>query len=1531
MNRLIPGAVAFLVVVMAFYSVLVGGFVHYHTQEISNNLPARENIDKYAKNVDKIKLKRWVEEQNVLSEKYKDKEISAWDFIDGNVSHFKEEKYAYEKMKHMKGEIFRTSLLSEKVMMEEWKYLTEKRKRWEIKHWLNSLESYKVEYEKELKNGNSRFWYSDNWFDENYIDSLEWLCYKLNNNINNWKLAYLIAYGIKSIDDAKYGPLNYSSAPTPDYTRAGENVTLHIVDYYSGESDCNGGNDIYMNVYIGSDSWTFTGPDDTDSWSGDATFTAYVTSSTVQITVHVKEDDSGLCGSDDDYGSFTITYNLDTKTWSGATSVPYKETNGDDGWCDVWFFVESDSDNNPREVSRGEDGAGYLITEYNGKSNYNDPKDSWDFSITQDDIANKLTIVFQVTPNSNADYDVYLYDPNGQEIASAAHVGDGVIETIAYRLSSSDSTGTYSVTIERESGYGPYTFHFDVRDMHQVSVSITGLSSETSTVKYYKFGTQRSIPLSSQHPFFEDLCDNQTTLTVSVPTGLYTYDNTSYYITKDAQYVVHFYRTPLKIVINEISSVGTGNQEWVELYNAGSENVYLNGWILSDQDGNNYKIPDELYYMPPGKYLVIYSGSGSNVYDFTSGYASLYTGENRVWNDDGDDVLLIYNGHYIDYVAYSRGSGDMDVDAPPSGVNFVLNGSGAWGCAPAPYPGGSISLIPNGIDENEASDWYVTNSSSTTPGEKNVNLLKVVGESKAPVNVSVGETNVYIEKLTFEGKGGDIGLNSINLHLGGNATDSDIKNVKLYEDSNHDGKYNQGDSLLRNTSFSSGIASFTNLGLTINQSSLSLFVLVDISTSYTAYRKVFSVYFDSSDITLANDKNLVFTNGTISSNPTEILPTDEAPPYVTSSTVNPSRIINGKEYVTENFTVDFVFNKDMMTDKDPVVDASSSYISKSLGYWFNSTTWRQEFVIYGQYEGNVVISISNAMDTAGNKMESYSLSIYVDTKPPSIYSHSDLPKIIHSDFNLELYFSENMDTTIYPSVISNPGVLQVVDREWVSPTELSVKFSVSKGVTTNVDIYVSNGRDMVGNKMNTYTIEGEVDTESPRVVLFSISPNVTLDGKIYVKKNFTIFVGYSETMNTSNLPQVSISPGEGLSMISEQWLDSRNVQIEVGIDSQISNRETIEISGATDSAGNVQEDYNSSFNVDNTPPSLSISLSRSSPIGPGILNVSVQFSEEVERNNTQISCSGVAELNVSGVWLSNTLWKGEIRIDYTIKSGNYTISVTTADRVGNKGSNSIDFVVDTTKPMAKIIEPQVNLTGPGILNVSIMFSEKMSQKNLHVLLGSSEVEGTWLNSTFWEGKYRVTDEYGPMALVVYGATDIAGNEMIRAEKNITIDTRGPSINNIICMSKVPEGSKIKIEVLVKDDYSSVKEVMLFYKYEGEPSYSGVEMVKKGDTWIAYIPKNDVKTPKIEFYVVATDSFGNEMTSEKHTISVIPWYIVNWWIWLVLGIITILLILMMIRRRKLREKAKEIPLKGFSKPVSRAPEIDSGGENDDFYE
>ncbi len=421
--------------------------------------------DKFGAEVNVEELSAWISTLNLTLGSEKMHVFTSKDFVDKNISHFKEEKYAAERLRELIKEhpdrpVYRVELLNESIFREEWMNLTPSTRNWEVIHFTHDLEKYR------LKDFGFFHPYKPDWYDSSEIRTIEWLTFKLSQNLSDWKIAFAVAKGIKSLDDERIGPLYLPSNNNLGTQRIGAGddpvVTLHVVDYYSGESDCNGGNDIYYYVWIGNKFFVSPERDDQNSWSGDDVYTnSSVTGNSVTITIHIYEDDSGLCGGDDDYGYVSFTYDLTTKTWSGGTATPYVVTSGPDGYCDVWFHVQSDSDNNPSNINYGITGAGtygYIIQAYNGRSNYNDPSDDWSISIDSTLISNHAVIYVGMAPNSGANFNLALYDPNGNLKATSASAGTGAVERIFYQLQSGDAAGTWKarVSINSSADFGDY-------------------------------------------------------------------------------------------------------------------------------------------------------------------------------------------------------------------------------------------------------------------------------------------------------------------------------------------------------------------------------------------------------------------------------------------------------------------------------------------------------------------------------------------------------------------------------------------------------------------------------------------------------------------------------------------------------------------------------------------------------------------------------------------------------------------------------------------------------------------------------------------------------------------------------------------------------------------------------------------------------------------------------------------------------------------------------------------------------------------
>jgi hypothetical protein len=170
------------------------------------------------------------------------------------------------------------------------------------------------------------------------------------------------------------------------------------------------------------------------------------------------------------------------------------------------------------------------------------------------------------------------------------------------------------------------------------------------------------------------------------------------------------------LVINEVFCLGSGNTEWVELYNKADVPVRLNGMRLTDQETNHIKnLPDRT--IAAGDYVVIYSGTGpddatkgsGNSADWWEFYFGDIYGADDVWEttdpNDGDDVLLHYIGNDcgIDYMQYGDTAGSTR-DQPCPSDDASTN---SWGgtAPPVPATDRSIGRDKDSTDTDDGSDW----------------------------------------------------------------------------------------------------------------------------------------------------------------------------------------------------------------------------------------------------------------------------------------------------------------------------------------------------------------------------------------------------------------------------------------------------------------------------------------------------------------------------------------------------------------------------------------------------------------------------------------------------------------------------------------------------------------------------------------------------------------------------------------------------------------------------------------------------------
>ncbi len=134
-------------------------------------------------------------------------------------------------------------------------------------------------------------------------------------------------------------------------------------------------------------------------------------------------------------------------------------TDGYADWFKFWFTSGvDDKDYIDATMVTGTSNAGYLIQSYNGATYY-DSSDDWKFYIDSSWLSSQAVIYFYMKPNSNANFDLYLYDPSGTQKASSTNTGLGQADYVLYQFQTSDSSGYWyaRVTSVSSSDYGNYT------------------------------------------------------------------------------------------------------------------------------------------------------------------------------------------------------------------------------------------------------------------------------------------------------------------------------------------------------------------------------------------------------------------------------------------------------------------------------------------------------------------------------------------------------------------------------------------------------------------------------------------------------------------------------------------------------------------------------------------------------------------------------------------------------------------------------------------------------------------------------------------------------------------------------------------------------------------------------------------------------------------------------------------------------------------------------------------------------------------
>lgn len=191
-------------------------------------------------------------------------------------------------------------------------------------------------------------------------------------------------------------------------------------------------------------------------------------------------------------------------------------------------------------------------------------------------------------------------------------------------------------------------------------------------------------------------------------------------------------------VINEIMFDPVGDDagnEWIELYNNGTEAQNINGWTLSNRAGAIVAtLPNWIF--PNQTYLLVYFGDGTNDDDFSDGAGSFYSGINAETFNNTEDEVALYAGSpdssairdFVSWCAdgnYSPGTAHdyaVSADIWDDGGNFDTGfptGKTIW-------DGNPIGRDKSSTDTDQSDDWDSKGGVDAyypTPGAKNTGPL----------------------------------------------------------------------------------------------------------------------------------------------------------------------------------------------------------------------------------------------------------------------------------------------------------------------------------------------------------------------------------------------------------------------------------------------------------------------------------------------------------------------------------------------------------------------------------------------------------------------------------------------------------------------------------------------------------------------------------------------------------------------------------------------------------------------------------------
>ncbi|KAF0143500.1 MAG: fibronectin type III domain-containing protein [Nitrospirae bacterium] len=228
---------------------------------------------------------------------------------------------------------------------------------------------------------------------------------------------------------------------------------------------------------------------------------------------------------------------------------------------------------------------------------------------------------------------------------------------------------------------------------------------------------------------------------------------------------------------------------------------------------------------------------------------------------------------------------------------------------------------------------------------------------------------------------------------------------------------------------------------------------------------------------------------------------------------------------------------------------------------------------------------------------------------------------------------------------------------------------------------------------------------------------------------------------------------------------------------------------AKDGAGNQSTSASAGVTRDTTPPMIS----SATPSGNSFINqagnVDILLADSYSSVDLTASITGATVKDPSGSIVSGSWSISGAHIIFTPQAvmaanGAYTVTIYPADSLGNTGTASFSFTMDTTPPQVQSLamNPASPHKAETVTFVFTFNEDVLTNVVPTVTFGVTppyntyQMSGSWTNSKTWQGTYTFTNAIGDgtYTLNVSGAKDKAGNVMTASEAgSFVLDTGTP--------------------------------------------------------------------------------------------------------------------------------------------------------------